>query len=81
MTDQPQNVTEAELRQFIEQAEHIAAEKKDLSTVEADLMKQVAARGYDRKAFKEVLRLRKMKPDDRAAFESMVDMYRAAGNI
>lgn len=81
MTDQSHNVTEAELRAFIERAEQLAAEKKDAAEAEADLMKEVVGRGYDRKAFKEVLRLRKMKPDDRAAFEAMVDMYRAAGNV
>jgi uncharacterized protein (UPF0335 family) len=75
MTDQSHNVTEAELRAFIERAEQLAAD------AESDLMKEVVSRGYDRKAFKEVLRLRKMKPDDRAAFEAMVDMYRAAGNV
>ena len=80
MTD-TKNVTEEELRQFISRAEQLASEKKDIGAQEKELMAELKGRGFDGKAFKEVLRLRKMKPDARAEFESMVDMYRAAGNI
>ena len=71
-------VTAAELRQFIEQYEHLEAEKKDIADQQKEVMAEAKGRGYDTKAMREVLRLRKMKPDDRAEFEAIVDMYREA---
>ena len=75
MTD---TVTAAELRQFIERYEHLEAEKKDIAGQQKEVMAEAKGRGYDTKAMREVLRLRKMKPDDRAEFEAVVDMYREA---
>ena len=71
-------VTAAELRQFIEQYEHLEAEQKDIADQPKEVMAEAKGRGYDTKAMREVLRLRKMKPDDRAEFEAIVDMYREA---
>ena len=80
MTDN-YNVTADELRQFIERAEQLASEKRDIADQEKELMAEAVGRGYDRKAFREVLRLRKMKPDDRAEFEAIGDMYRSAAGM
>jgi uncharacterized protein (UPF0335 family) len=73
--------TQDELRQFIERAEQIAAEKADLAETAKELHAEVKGRGYDLKAFKEVLRLRKMTPDARAEFEAIVSMYREAAGL
>jgi len=81
MTDQTYNVTAEELRQFIERAEQLASEKRDIAEQEKELMAEIVGRGYDRKAFREVLKLRKMKPDDRAQFDAIVDMYRSAAGM
>jgi uncharacterized protein (UPF0335 family) len=78
MTD---NVTAAELLQFIERAEQLAAEKKDVADQEKELRAELTGRGYDAKAFREVLRLRKMDPDARAEFEAVVQMYRDAAGV
>jgi len=75
MTD---NATTAELRQFIEQYEHLESEKKDITDQQKDVMAEAKGRGYDTKSIREVIRLRKMDPDARAEFEAVVDMYRAA---
>jgi len=42
---------------------------------------ELVARGYDRKAFKEIIRLRKMKPDQLAEFEAVVEVYRPAAGL
>lgn len=76
MTDNP-----GELRQIIEQWEHLEAEKKDIADLQKEVMADAKGRGYDAKAIREVIRLRKMKPDDRAEFEAVVDMYRTAAGI
>lgn len=78
MTD---NVTIMELRQFIERYEQLEGEKKDITDAQKEVMAEAKGRGYDAKAMREVIRLRKMKPDDRAEFEAVVDMYREAAGI
>ena len=78
MTD---NVTVMELRQFIECYEQLEGEKKDITDAQKEVMAEAKGRGYDAKAMREVIRLRKMKPDDRAEFEAVVDMYREAAGI
>jgi len=78
MTD---NVTIMELRQFIERYEQLEGEKKDITDGQKEVMSEAKGRGYDAKAMREVIRLRKMKPDDRAEFEAVVDMYREAAGI
>lgn len=78
MTD---NVTIMELRQFIERYEQLDGEKKDITDAQKEVMAEAKGRGYDAKAMREVIRLRKMNPDDRAEFEAVVDMYREAAGI
>jgi len=74
-------VTAGELRQLIERFEQLDAEKRDVADQQKELMSEVTGRGYDRKAFKEVIRLRKMKPGQRAEFESVVYLYREAAGL
>ena len=74
-------VTSDELRQFIERYEQLDAEKRDIADQQKEVVAELVARGYDRKAFKEVIRLRKMKPDDLAEFEAVVELYRQAAGL
>ena len=78
MTDQ---VTAGELRQFIERFEQLAAEKQDVADQQKEVMAELKGCGYDGKAFREVIRLRKMKPDALAEFEAVVDLYRQAAGL
>jgi uncharacterized protein (UPF0335 family) len=80
MTD-PYAVTADELRQFIERYEQLDAEKRDIADQQKEVVAELVARGYDRKAFKEIIRLRKMKPDQLAEFEAVVDLYRQAAGL
>ncbi len=78
MTDQ---VTPAELVQFIARYEQLAAETDDIAAQRSGLMAELKGRGYDGKAFREVIRLRKMKPDALAEFEAVVGLYRPAAGL
>lgn len=78
MTDE---VSAQELRQMIERFEQLAAEKQDVADQQKELMAELKGRGYDGKAFKEVIRLRKMKPDQRAEFEAVLSLYLAALDV
>jgi len=72
------NATEAELRQFIERAEQLAAEKKDITDQEKELFAEAKGRGYETKVMKKVIRDRKIARDALAEFEAIEDMYRNA---
>lgn len=72
------NATEAELRQFIERAEQLAAEKKDITDQEKELFAGAKGRGFDVPVMKRVIRDRKIARDALAEREAIEDMYRNA---
>jgi uncharacterized protein (UPF0335 family) len=74
MTDS-YNVTADELRQFIERVEQLEAEKRDIADQIKEVMAEAKGRGYSTPVMREVIRLRKMKPDDRAEREAVLQMY------
>jgi len=80
MTDQTDtySVTADELRQFIERAETLAAEKRDIAEQEKELFAEAKGRGYDTRVMRKVIALRKRKPDDIAEEEAVLEMYKAA---
>lgn len=71
-------VTADELRQFIERAEQLEAEKKDITEQEKELFAEAKGRGYDPKVMKKLLVLRKRKPDEIIEEEAVLEMYKAA---
>lgn len=75
MTDQ---VTADELRQFIERWEQLDAEKREIADQQKEVMAEAKGRGYSTPIMREIIRLRKLRPDDRAEREAVLDMYRAA---
>ncbi|MFC5736668.1 uncharacterized protein (UPF0335 family) [Rhodobacter sp. 140A] len=78
MNDAAYNVTADELRQFIEQFEHLEAEKKDIAEQQKDVMSEAKARGYDTKVMKKIIAMRKRDRDDLAEEEAILDIYKAA---
>lgn len=72
------SVTADELRQFIERAEQLASEKKDVAEQEKELFAEAKGRGYDTKIMRKVIALRKRKPDDIAEEEAVLEMYKSA---
>jgi uncharacterized protein (UPF0335 family) len=76
--EQAYSVTADELRQFIERAEQLAAEKKDISEQESELFLEAKGRGYDVKIMRKIIALRKRKPDEIAEAEAVEEMYRSA---
>lgn len=72
------SVTADELRQFIERAEQLASEKKDVAEQEKELFAEAKGRGFDTKVMKKVIALRKRKADDIAEEEAILDFYKSA---
>jgi uncharacterized protein (UPF0335 family) len=75
MTEQ---VTADELRQFIERYEHLAAEKQDIADQQKEVLAEAKGRGFSVPILREIIKLRKMKPDDLAEREAVLELYRSA---
>lgn len=71
-------VTADELRQFIERAEQLLSEKKDIAEQEKELFAEAKGRGYDTKVMRKIIALRKRTPDDIAEEDAVLEMYKAA---
>jgi uncharacterized protein (UPF0335 family) len=71
-------VTADELRQFVERAEQLAAEKRDIAEQEKEVFAEAMGRGYDTKVLRKIIALRKRKPDEIAEEEAVLDLYKAA---
>jgi uncharacterized protein (UPF0335 family) len=74
----PGPVAADELRQFIERAEQLEAEKRDVAEQIKELFAEAKGRGYDTKVMRKVLALRRRKPDDVAEEDAILDLYKAA---
>lgn len=67
-----------ELRQFIERAEQLASEKRDIADQEKEVFAEAKGRGFDTKILRKIIALRKRKADDIAEEEAILDLYRNA---
>ena len=76
--DTANGVAAAELRQFIERIERLEEEKKALTEDIRDVFAELKGRGFDTKAVRTILRLRKQDPEIRQEEEAIVDLYMAA---
>ena len=70
--------TDDRLRLLIERVERLEEEKKGIADDIRDVYAESKAVGYDSKIMRQIVRLRKMKPDDRAEMEAILDLYKAA---
>ena len=70
--------TDDRLRLLIERVERLEEEKKGISDDQRDVFAEAKAVGYDVKIMRQILRLRKMRPDDRKEMDALLDTYRAA---
>ena len=78
MNDESYKVTADELRQFVEQYERQEQEKKDIAETQKETLQEVKSRGYDTKAFRKIIALRKRDRDDIANEEAVLEMYKEA---
>ena len=70
--------TDDRLRLLIERIERLEEEKKGIADDIRDVYAEAKAVGYDPKIMRQVVRLRKMKPDDRSEMETILEVYKAA---
>jgi uncharacterized protein (UPF0335 family) len=66
------------LRLLIERIERLEEEKKGISEDIKDVYSEAKAVGYDATIVRQVVKLRKMRADDRREMEAILDTYKAA---
>ena len=84
MTDSPEELSETtrvardELRAFVERLERLEAEKKDIMDQTKEVMAEAKGRGYDTRALRQIISLRKKDPQDVSEQEAILDLYKDA---
>ncbi len=71
-------VSGEELRLIIDKVENLEEQKYEISQDIKEVFADAKGRGYDVKIIRQLIRLRKMKQDDRAVQEEMLDLYKTA---
>ena len=73
--------TDQQLRLFIERIERMEEEKKGIADDIRDTYNEAKANGYDAKIMRQLIKLRKLTPDDRQQMEAVLDLYKSALGI
>lgn len=72
------HVAADELRLLIERAERLEEEKKGIADDLKDVMAEAKGRGYDPKAIRRILSIRKKKKEDYQEEEAILEVYMQA---
>ncbi len=74
----PYAVTADELRAFVERLEQNDAERKDVADHRKEIKAEAKSRRYSVRELDQLVKLRRMKPDDLAEREAVLELYRSA---
>ncbi|TIL53792.1 DUF2312 domain-containing protein [Mesorhizobium sp.] len=78
ITDTSQTVAAGQLRAFVERIERMNEEAKAIGDDKKEIYAEAKGTGFDTKAIKQLIRLRRMDPAARQEEESILDLYKAA---
>ncbi len=70
----PQTI--ARLKSFVERVERLEADKANIAADIREVYAEAKSQGFDTKALRQVIRLRKMDPADRREQEELLDLYK-----
>ncbi|MGE0500949.1 MAG: DUF2312 domain-containing protein [Rhizobiaceae bacterium] len=73
-----QTVAAGQLRAFIERIERLEEEKKTIADDVKEVYAEAKGTGFDTKAIRTLIRLRKKDQAEREEEESILDLYKAA---
>lgn len=71
-------ISGAVLKQYVERIERLEEEKKGIADDIRDAFAEIKNAGFDVKTVRQVLKLRKLQPHDRAEQEELLELYKAA---
>ena len=69
------------LRSFVERIERLEEDRSNLTADIREVMSEAKSAGFDAKALRQVVRLRKLDPDERQEQEHLLEVYRRALEI
>jgi len=78
VSDAGHNSADDRLRLLIERIEGLELEKTGIADDIRDVYMEAKAVGYDPKIMRQIVRLRKMKPDDRSEQDMLLETYKNA---
>ncbi|MES0136729.1 DUF2312 domain-containing protein [Mesorhizobium sp. M0016] len=78
ITDTSQTVAAGQLRAFIERIERLEEEKKTIADDIKEVFAEAKGTGFDTKAMRSLIRLRKKDQAERQEEETILDLYKAA---
>jgi len=78
VTDTSQTVAAGQLRAFIERIERLEEEKKTISDDIKEVYAEAKGTGFDTKAVRTIIRLRKKDQAELQEEEAIIDLYKAA---
>lgn len=81
VTDSPAGFAKEQLKSFIERIERLEEEKKAIADDIKDVFAEAKANGFDVKALRTILKIRKEDVDERKEHEAIVDLYMQALGI
>ena len=76
--DSAQTVAAGQLRAFIERVERLEEEKQTIADDIKEVFAEAKGTGFDTKAMRTIIRLRKKDQAERQEEEAMLDLYKAA---
>ena len=78
ITETSQTVAAGQLRAFIERVERLEEEKKTISDDIKEVFAEMKGSGFDTKAVRTLIRLRRKDQAERQEEEAILDLYKAA---
>ena len=78
ITETSQTVAAGQLRAFIERIERLEEEKKTIADDIKDVYAEMKGTGFDTKAVRTIIRMRKQEEAERQEAEAILDLYMAA---
>jgi uncharacterized protein (UPF0335 family) len=78
ITETSNTVAAGQLRAFIERIERLEEEKKTIADDIKEVFAEAKGTGFDTKAMRTIIRLRKKDQAEREEEESILDLYKAA---
>ena len=78
ITETSQTVAAGQLRAFIERVERLEEEKKTIADDIKEVYAEMKGTGFDTKAVRSIIRLRKQDQAERQEAEAILDLYMAA---
>lgn len=77
-TETADTVAAGQLRAFIERVERLEEDKQTISEDIKEVYAEMKANGFDTKAVRNIVRLRKKDQAERQEEEAIIDLYKAA---